>query len=149
MVEDWVDYYTTFCEKKKQNQKQNFTCSDQFILNEDGYGQIVGRYKDMIIRGGENIFPKEIEDLLNTHPDIVEAHVIGVPDSRMGEEICAFIRTNDTNMKLDLQTILQFCTGKLAHFKLPKYLRVVNSFPKTATGKIQKYKLKKIFLSGN
>lgn len=103
----------------------------------------------MIIRGGENIFPKEIEDFLNTHPDIVEAHVIGVPDSRMGEEICVFARTNERSKQLNLQTLLQYCNGKLAHFKMPKYLRVVDSFPKTTTGKVQKYKLKEIFLSGN
>ncbi|XP_037048060.1 medium-chain acyl-CoA ligase ACSF2, mitochondrial-like isoform X2 [Bradysia coprophila] len=115
---------------------------DQFILQEDGYGRIVGRFKEMIIRGGENIFPKEIEDFLSTHPDIIEAQVVGVPDDRMGEEICAFIRTTEKGKVLQQNDIKEFCTGSIAHFKIPRYMKVVDEFPRTTSGKIQKFKLK-------
>ncbi|KAL5274752.1 ACSF2 family protein [Megaselia abdita] len=118
---------------------------DQFILMKDGYGIIVGRLKDLIIRGGENIYPKEIEDFLNTHPDVLEAFVVGIPDDRMGEELCAFIRIPE-GIEVDEVKLKQFCVGKIAHFKIPKYIRVVKEFPKTATGKIQKHKLKELFL---
>ncbi|XP_023301666.2 medium-chain acyl-CoA ligase ACSF2, mitochondrial [Lucilia cuprina] len=114
---------------------------DQFVLQPDGYGRIVGRLKEMIIRGGENIFPKEIEDFLNAHDDILETHVIGVPDERMGEEICAFIRMHDSTSKIDRETVKQYCKGKLAHFKVPRYVITVDDFPKTTSGKIQKFKL--------
>ena len=115
--------------------------SDQFIIREDGYGIICGRLKEMIIRGGENIFPKEIEDFLNSHPDIIESHVIGVPDERLGEEICAFVRGKN----VELEDIKTFCKGKIAHFKIPRYLRIVDEFPKTAAGKVQKFRLKEMF----
>ncbi|XP_050319670.1 medium-chain acyl-CoA ligase ACSF2, mitochondrial-like [Bactrocera neohumeralis] len=118
---------------------------DQFILQADGYGRIVGRLKEMIIRGGENIFPKEIEDFLNTHPDICETHVIGVPCERMGEEVCAFVRLHDGLPKMSRQDIKDFCQGKLAHFKIPRYLVTVSDFPKTTSGKIQKFKLAEIY----
>jgi medium-chain acyl-CoA ligase, mitochondrial len=117
---------------------------DQFILREDGYGQIVGRLKDVIIRGGENLFPKEIEDFLNTHPDILESHCIGIPDERMGEEVCAFVRLQPSTM-LDQAGLKEFGKGKIAHFKIPKYLRIIEEFPKTVSGKIQKFKLREIF----
>nr|XP_036225303.1 medium-chain acyl-CoA ligase ACSF2, mitochondrial-like [Bactrocera oleae] len=118
---------------------------DQFILQEDGYGRIVGRLKEMIIRGGENIFPKEIEDFLNTHPDICETHVIGVPCERMGEELCAFVRLHDGHQQISRQAIKEFCQGKLAHFKIPRYIINVKDFPKTTSGKIQKFKLAEIY----
>uniref|UniRef100_A0A0K8W2N9 Medium-chain acyl-CoA ligase ACSF2, mitochondrial n=1 Tax=Bactrocera latifrons TaxID=174628 RepID=A0A0K8W2N9_BACLA len=118
---------------------------DQFILQADGYGRIVGRLKEMIIRGGENIFPKEIEDFLNTHPDICETHVIGVPCERMGEEVCAFVRLHDGLPKMSRQDIKDFCQGKLAHFKVPRYLVTVRDFPKTTSGKIQKFKLAEVY----
>ncbi|CAD7079649.1 unnamed protein product [Hermetia illucens] len=114
---------------------------DQFILQEDGYGRIVGRLKEMVIRGGENIFPKEIEDFLNTHPDIMENHVIGVPDERMGEELCAFIRLRDGRPHLTHDDLKAFGAGKIAHFKIPRHIRIVHDFPKTVSGKIQKFKL--------
>ncbi|KAI9586319.1 medium-chain acyl-CoA ligase ACSF2, mitochondrial [Glossina fuscipes] len=114
---------------------------DQFILEADGYGRIVGRLKEMIIRGGENIFPKEIEDFLNTHPNILETHVIGVPDERMGEEICAFVRLTDTAGEITRTKLKEFCKGRLAHFKVPYYVIAVKEFPKTTSGKIQKFKL--------
>ncbi|KAJ6649642.1 Medium-chain acyl-CoA ligase ACSF2, mitochondrial [Pseudolycoriella hygida] len=115
---------------------------DQFVLQEDGYGRIVGRFKEMIIRGGENIFPKEIEDFLSTHPEIIEAQVVGVPDDRMGEEICAFIRTTKNGKELKQRDVKDFCTGSIAHFKIPRYVQVVDEFPRTTSGKIQKFKLK-------
>jgi len=118
---------------------------DQFILHEDGYGQIVGRLKEMIIRGGENIFPKEIEDFLNNHPSITETHVVGIPDERMGEEVAAFVRLNPEIVSISLEEIKQFCSGKIAHFKIPRYVITVQEFPKTTSGKIQKFKLVKMF----
>ncbi|KAL5279664.1 ACSF2.2 family protein [Megaselia abdita] len=124
-----------------------YRTGDQFILREDGYGIVVGRLKEMIIRGGENIFPKEIEDLLNTHPDIIECYVVGVPDKRMGEEACVFLRIAE-GKEMDIEKIQEFCKGKIAHFKIPKYCRVVSDFPKTLSGKIQKFKLTEMFEKG-
>lgn len=98
----------------------------------------------MIIRGGENIFPKEIENLLNTHPDIIENYVIGVPDQKTGEEVCVFVRI-EKGKEMNSQKIKEFCKGKLAHFKIPKYCRVVTDFPKTLSGKVQKFQLKEMF----
>ncbi|XP_055908985.1 medium-chain acyl-CoA ligase ACSF2, mitochondrial-like [Eupeodes corollae] len=122
---------------------------DQFVLQEDGYGQIVGRLKEMIIRGGENIFPKEVEDALNTHPHIIESYVIGVEDERMGEELCAFVRLSDDVKDLKQTEIKAYLTGKIAHFKIPRYVQVVKDFPKTTSGKIQKFKLSEMFLKLN
>lgn len=119
---------------------------DQFVLQADGYGRIIGRFKDMIIRGGENIFPKEIEDFLSTHPDIIENHVFGVPDERMGEEICVHIRTTEDGKHLTNEDIQRFCKGSIAHFKIPRYIQFVNHFPKTTSGKIQKFKLREQFV---
>lgn len=118
---------------------------DQFQLREDGYGKIVGCIKEMVIRGGENIYPKELEDFLNTHPKILETHCVGVPDERMGEELCAYVRLQDPTMSLGHAEMKEFCKGKIAHFKIPRYLRVVDSFPKTVSGKIQKFKLVELF----
>lgn len=115
------------------------------MLEENGYGRIVGRIKDMIIRGGENIYPKEVEDFLNTHPDIVECHVFGVPDERMGEESCAAIRTAN-GQQLTRDDLKAFCKGKVASYKVPRYVRMVSGFPKTTSGKIQKGKLREEFV---
>ncbi|XP_062547097.1 medium-chain acyl-CoA ligase ACSF2, mitochondrial-like isoform X1 [Armigeres subalbatus] len=120
---------------------------DQFQLREDGYGQIVGRMKEMVIRGGENIYPKELEDFLSTHPKILETHCVGVPDERMGEELCAYVRLKDSTTKLDHAELKSFCKGKIAYFKIPRYLRIIDSFPKTVSGKIQKFKLVELFKS--
>ncbi|XP_075154074.1 acyl-CoA synthetase family member 2 [Haematobia irritans] len=114
---------------------------DQFVLQPNGYGCIVGRLKEMINRGGENIFPREIEDFLNTHENIIETHVIGVPDERLGEEICAFVRLQDNSKPVSRESLKEFCKGKLAHFKIPRYIISVDEFPKTTSGKIQKFKL--------
>ncbi|XP_062547098.1 medium-chain acyl-CoA ligase ACSF2, mitochondrial-like isoform X2 [Armigeres subalbatus] len=118
---------------------------DQFVLREDGYGKIVGRVKEIIIRGGENLFPREIEDYLNTHPKVLETHCVGVPDERMGEEICAYVRLKKEGETLTYEEVKEFCKGHLAHFKVPKYLRVVEEYPKTTSGKVQKFKLVEMF----
>lgn len=119
---------------------------DRFVLHEDGYGQIVGRIKDLIIRGGENISPREIEDLLITHPDILEVYVIGVPDERLGEDLCAFARLKN-GAKLTVNDIRNFCDEKISHFKIPKTLVIVDEFPKTTSGKVQKFKILEDYLS--
>ncbi|XP_043682131.1 medium-chain acyl-CoA ligase ACSF2, mitochondrial [Vespula pensylvanica] len=114
---------------------------DQFILQSNGYGQIVGRIKDIIIRGGENIFPREIEDFLITHPSIAEAHCVGAYDEIFGEEICACIRLFK-GTSLSKEELKAYCKGKIAHFKIPRYVVFVEKYPKTISGKIQKAKLK-------
>jgi fatty-acyl-CoA synthase len=111
---------------------------DIAIIDEQGYCQIVGRSKDMLIRGGENIFPREIEEFLYQHPKIDQVQVIGVPDPKYGEEICAWIKLHGRE-KATQQEIVEFCRGKIAHYKIPKYIMFVDEFPMTVTGKIQKY----------
>ncbi|XP_053612968.1 medium-chain acyl-CoA ligase ACSF2, mitochondrial [Plodia interpunctella] len=120
---------------------------DKFKLTEDGYGIIVGRLKDIIIRGGENIAPKEIEDLLNTHPDIVESQVVGVADERLGEELCAVLRVRE-GVTLTTDDIRRHCDGRLAKFKIPRMLKFTDEFPKTTSGKIQKFKVKDLVEKG-
>ncbi len=114
---------------------------DLATMDQDGYVNIVGRSKDMIIRGGENIYPREIEEFLYTHPEIKDVQVVGVPDERYGEEIAAFVieRTPGT---VDAEAVREFCRGKIAHFKIPRYVMPVEEFPMTVTGKIQKFKLR-------
>ena len=114
---------------------------DLATMDEDGYVNIVGRSKDMIIRGGENIYPREIEEFLYTHPDIKDVQIVGVPDERYGEEIAAFVipRTPGT---VDAEAVREFCRGKIAHFKIPRYVIEVQEFPMTITGKIQKFILR-------
>ncbi|XP_057667294.1 medium-chain acyl-CoA ligase ACSF2, mitochondrial-like [Diorhabda carinulata] len=121
-----------------------FHTGDIFIIDEQGYGKIVGRLKDMIIRGGENIYPKEIEDYLNTHPDIIDSQVIGLPHERFGEEICACLRTKD-NKQLTREDLQRFCEGTVAPFKIPSIVKILNDFPKTGTGKVNKMELKKLY----
>ncbi len=111
---------------------------DLAVMREDGYCNVVGRIKDMVIRGGENIYPREVEDFLYTHPDIEDAQVIGVPDEKYGEEICAWIRMKPGRQELDADAVKAFATGKLAHYKIPRYVRVVDEFPMTITGKVRK-----------
>ncbi|MEZ0364299.1 AMP-binding protein [Mycobacterium sp. pUA109] len=111
---------------------------DLATMDDDGYVQITGRIKDMVIRGGENIYPREIEEFLYTHPDVVDAQVIGVPDAVYGEELMAVVTLRDGAPELTVEGLRAFCTGRLAHFKIPRYLRVVDEFPMTVTGKIRK-----------
>mmetsp|Transcript_10185 Transcript_10185/g.8990 ORF Transcript_10185/g.8990 Transcript_10185/m.8990 type:complete len:163 (-) Transcript_10185:41-529(-) len=111
---------------------------DQGIIDEQGYLEIVGRVKDMIIRGGENIYPKEIENYLLTHEDILDAQVISVKDEKMGEEIMACVVMKNKEKILTRSDIYEFMHGEVAHFKIPKYLRVVEEYPMTVTGKVKK-----------
>jgi len=111
---------------------------DLAVMREDGYCNVVGRIKDMVIRGGENVYPREVEEFLHTHPDIEDAQVIGVPDKKYGEEICAWIRMKNGRTALDADAVRAFATGKLAHYKIPRYVRVVDEFPMTVTGKVRK-----------
>ena len=114
---------------------------DIAVLDEAGYCQIVGRLKDMLIRGGENIFPREIEEYLFQHPKIEEAEVIGVPDEKYGEEVCAWIRLREGETASE-EEIREFCRERIAHFKIPRYILFVDEFPMTITGKVQKYKMR-------
>ncbi len=112
-------------------------------MDADGYVQITGRLKEMIIRGGENIYPREIEDFIFTHPKVAEVAVFGVPDEYYGEEVMAWIQLHAGETVTDNE-IRDFCKGKIAHFKIPKYIRFVDEFPMTVTGKLQKFRMREI-----
>ncbi|QNJ96510.1 AMP-binding protein (plasmid) [Mycolicibacterium fluoranthenivorans] len=115
---------------------------DLATMDDEGYVSIIGRSKDMVIRGGENIYPREIEEFLYTHPDILDAQVIGVPDPKYGEELMAWIRLREGAEPLTAEALRSFCTGKLAHYKIPRYVHVVDEFPLTVTGKIRKVEMR-------
>jgi fatty-acyl-CoA synthase len=117
---------------------------DLAVMRDDGYVNIVGRIKDMIIRGGENIYPREIEEYLYTHPDIADVSVIGVPDPRYGEEIAAWIKLRPGAEPLDVEAVRRFCAGRIAHQKIPRYVRLVDEFPMTVTGKIRKVEMREV-----
>jgi fatty-acyl-CoA synthase len=108
------------------------------VIDEAGYGNIVGRIKDMVIRGGENLYPREIEEFLYGHPAIADVQVVGLPDPRYGEELCAWIRLHP-GAACDEEAIRAFCAGQIAHHKIPRYVRFVEEFPMTVTGKVQKF----------
>jgi fatty-acyl-CoA synthase len=112
------------------------------VMHDDGYVEITGRIKDMVIRGGENVYPREIEEFLYTHPDILDAQVIGVPDEKYGEELCAWIRMKDGATPLTVESLRAFCDGKLAHYKIPRYVEIVDEFPMTVTGKVRKVEMR-------
>ena len=114
---------------------------DLAVMDEAGYLNIVGRIKDLVIRGGENIYPREIEEFLYGHPAIEEVQVIGVPDLKYGEELCAWIRLRP-GAELDAAAVREYCQGKIAHYKIPRYVRFTAEFPMTVTGKIQKFKMR-------
>ncbi len=116
---------------------------DIAIMDSEGYVNIAGRIKDMVIRGGENLYPREIEEFLYAHPSIEDVSVIGVPDERYGEELCAWVIVR-AGLELDAESIKEFCRGKIAHHKIPRYVRFVSAFPMTITGKIQKFKMRDI-----
>ncbi len=116
---------------------------DSAVMDEDGYVNIVGRIKDMIVRGGENVYPVEIEDYLMAHEDIEAVQVTGVPDPKYGEEIIAWISLKE-GKKPSEEDIKEFCKGKIAHYKVPRYIRFGDDFPMTVTGKVQKYKMREI-----
>jgi fatty-acyl-CoA synthase len=115
---------------------------DLAVMREDGYCNIVGRIKDMVIRGGENIYPREIEEFLYTHPDVEDVQVIGVPDEKYGEELCAWIKIRAGAEPLDADKVREFATGRLAHYKIPRYVMLVDEFPMTVTGKIRKVQMR-------
>ena len=115
---------------------------DLGVMDDEGYINITGRTKDMVIRGGENIYPREIEEFLYTHPDIVDAQVIGVPDERYGEEIMAWVRQKPGTEPLTVESLREFSQGRLAHYKIPRYVHVVEEFPMTVTGKVRKVQMR-------
>ncbi|WP_296615796.1 AMP-binding protein [Sphingomonas sp.] len=119
---------------------------DLAVIDADGYGTVVGRLKDMVIRGGENIYPREIEEFLYGHPAVEDVAVIGVPDARMGEEVCAWIRLRP-GASSDEEEVRAFCQGRIAHYKVPRYVRFVDAFPTTVTGKVQKYLIREAMIA--
>jgi fatty-acyl-CoA synthase len=115
---------------------------DLAVMDDDGYLSITGRIKDMVIRGGENIYPREVEEFLYTHPDILDAQVIGVPDAKYGEELMAWIRMRPGAAPLTAEAVREFCQGKLAHYKIPRYVHITDEFPMTVTGKVRKVEMR-------
>ncbi len=118
---------------------------DLAVMDEDGYCNIVGRIKDLVIRGGENLFPREIEEFLYTHPAIQDVQVVGVPDEVYGEELCAWIMLKE-NASLTEEEVKAFCVGQISRQKIPRYIRFAEEFPMTASGKIQKFKIREIMI---
>jgi fatty-acyl-CoA synthase len=114
---------------------------DLGIMREDGYIHLTGRTKDMIIRGGENVYPREVEDFLYSHPKIAEVQVVGIPDERLGEIVVAWIRLRPGETSTEKE-VRDFCDGRIAYFKVPEHVRFVDEFPMTVTGKIQKFKIR-------
>jgi fatty-acyl-CoA synthase len=115
---------------------------DLATMDADGYVNIVGRIKDLVIRGGENIYPREIEEFLHTHPDVADVQVIGVPDARYGEELMAWVVMRPGAEPLTAAGVQEFCRGRLAHYKVPRYVHVVDGFPMTVTGKVRKVEMR-------
>ena len=118
---------------------------DLAVMDEAGYGAIVGRIKDMVIRGGENVYPREVEEYLYTHPKIEDVQVVGVPDARYGEEICAWVRVK-TGEQLSAEEVTAYCRDQIAHYKVPRYVRFVDEFPLTVTGKVQKFLIRQAMI---
>ena len=114
---------------------------DLATMDEDGYVKVVGRIKDMVIRGGENIYPREIEEFLYTHPAVADVQVIGVPDQRYGEELMAWVILRP-GASVTEDELREFCAGRIAHYKIPRYVKLVSEFPMTVTGKVQKFKMR-------
>lgn len=140
----FIGYYND--EEKTREAKAScgwYKTGDMGTIDEDGYLSIIGRLKDMVIRGGENIYPIEIELVLELHPAIQECHVIGVPDQRMGEELCAWVLLEPGATVTDAE-LQQYCEGKLSRFKIPRYFLYEEDYPKTAIGKAQKNKMRDI-----
>ncbi|HET9530069.1 MAG TPA: AMP-binding protein, partial [Blastocatellia bacterium] len=121
---------------------------DQAMMDEAGYVRITGRIKDLIIRGGENIAPKEIEDALRNHPKIADVYVYGVPDEKYGEAVAAAVRLKPDETAAE-EEIREYCEGRIARFKIPRHIRFVDSFPMTASGKVQKFKLREMHIAQN
>ena len=117
---------------------------DLGVMDDEGYVRITGRIKDMVIRGGENIYPREIEEFLYTHPDIEDVQVVGVPDAKYGEELCAWLRMRPGTAPLDAAGVRAYADGRLAHYKIPRYVMVVEEFPMTVTGKVRKVEMREV-----
>jgi fatty-acyl-CoA synthase len=115
---------------------------DLATMDEGGYLNIVGRIKDLVIRGGENVYPREVEEFLYTHPDILDVQVIGVPDAKYGEELMAWVVLRAGAQPLGIDDVREFCTGRLAHYKIPRYVHIVDGFPMTVTGKVRKVEMR-------
>jgi fatty-acyl-CoA synthase len=120
---------------------------DLAVMDDAGYVNITGRIKDMVIRGGENVYPREIEEFLYTHPDILDAQVIGVPDVKYGEELMAWVRMREGASPLTAEGLREFCSGRLAHYKIPRYVHIVDEFPMTVTGKVRKVEMRERSIS--
>ena len=118
---------------------------DLGTIDDAGYGNIVGRIKDMVIRGGENIYPREIEEFLHAHPKVADVQVVGVPDPKMGEELCAWVRLAPGEIANE-DEIRAYCRGRIAHYKIPRYVRFVDDFPMTVTGKVQKFLIRQAMI---
>jgi fatty-acyl-CoA synthase len=118
---------------------------DLAVMADDGYCNIVGRIKDMVIRGGENVYPREVEEFLYRHPAVADVQVFGVPDERFGEQLCAWIKLKD-GASATPREIQAFCQGQIAHFQIPHYVRFVDAFPMTVTGKIQKFLMREAMI---
>ena len=114
---------------------------DLATMDADGYLNIVGRSKDMVIRGGENVYPREVEEFLYGHPDVADVQVFGVPDERYGEELAAWVIPR-AGATVTAEELREHCRGRIAHFKVPRYVKLVDAFPMTVTGKVQKFKLR-------
>ena len=112
------------------------------VMDDDGYLAITGRIKDMVIRGGENIYPREIEEFLYSHPDIVDAQVVGVADEKYGEELMVWLRVKEGAEAPTPDSLRAFCAGRIAHNKIPRYVQVIDEFPMTVTGKVRKVELR-------
>lgn len=134
-----LGYWEDVVKTKEAIENGWFKTGDVGVMQEDGYVSLVGRIKEIIIRGGENIYPKEIENLLHQHPDVYEAFVCGVPDPRLGEQVCAWIKLRDGAAPITETDIKSFCHGQISKFKIPEYVLFVEEFPRTPTGKAQKF----------
>jgi fatty-acyl-CoA synthase len=110
-------------------------------MDAEGYFNIVGRMKDMVIRGGENLYPREIEEFLYGHPKVSDVQIVGVPDEKYGEELCAWVKLAEGEEATD-DEIRDFCNGQIAHHKIPRYIKFVDGFPMTVTGKVQKFEIR-------
>ena len=115
---------------------------DLAVMRDDGYCMVIGRIKDMVIRGGENVYPREVEEFLYTHPDISDVQVIGVPDAKYGEELMAWVVMRPGAAPLTAEAVREFCAGRLTHYKIPRYVHVVDGFPMTVTGKVRKVEMR-------
>jgi fatty-acyl-CoA synthase len=115
---------------------------DLAVMDDEGYVNISGRIKDMVIRGGENVYPREVEEFLYSHPDIADVQVIGVPDEKYGEELMAWVVLKPGAQPLTAEALRSYCEGRLAHYKIPRYVHCVDGFPMTVTGKVRKVEMR-------